>query len=110
MESSRPEAESNLRNNLALQALAKEENIQVDKKVLENKIKEISKELSNKKNIDPQKLRQVVQDDLLQEQLFEWLEQNNTVVDNNPDKKKTTKKTTKTKSKPDKNTTDSPEK
>ncbi|KGG14568.1 MULTISPECIES: trigger factor [unclassified Prochlorococcus] len=81
MESSRPEAEANLRNNFALNALAKELKIEIDEKVLENKLKEVRKELAGEKNIDQSKLKEVVKDDLLEEKLFEWLEENNTVVE-----------------------------
>ncbi|AAQ00859.1 MULTISPECIES: trigger factor [Prochlorococcus] len=108
MESSRPEAEINLKKNLALNALAEAENIKVDSQALEEKIKEVNIELANQKNIDQKKLRQVVQNDLLQEKLFDWLEANNTILEKKPKKalnekvksskpKNTQKKTDKTK-------------
>ena len=87
MESSRPEAEANLKNSFALQALAETEKIEVDEPTLETKLKEVKKELSAEKNIDQQKLRQAVLDDLLQEKLFAWLEENNTVVEKSLEKK-----------------------
>ena len=87
MESSRPEAEANLKNSFALQALADQEKIEVDEPTLETKLKEVKKELSAEKNIDQQKLRQAVLDDLLQEKLFAWLEENNTVVEKSLEKK-----------------------
>ncbi len=87
MESSRPEAEANLKNSFALQALAETEKIEVDEPTLETKLKEVKKELSGEKNIDQQKLRQAVLDDLLQEKLFAWLEEHNTVVEKSLEKK-----------------------
>jgi len=37
--------------------------------------------LSNEKNIDEDRLKEAITDDLLQEKLFVWLEENNTVVE-----------------------------
>jgi len=79
MDTSRPEAEQRLRRSLALKALAEAEGISVDDKALEAKIKEVSRGLSQQGNIDPQRLRQVVADDLLQKQLLSWLEANSTI-------------------------------
>ena len=42
MESSRPEAEANLKNSFALQALAETEKIEVDEQTLETKLKEVT--------------------------------------------------------------------
>jgi trigger factor len=79
MDTSRPEAEQRLRRSLALQALAKAEAIEVAETELEAKVKEVSRGISQQGNIDPQRLRQVVGDDLLQEKLLDWLESNSTV-------------------------------
>ena len=95
MESSRPEAEANLKNSFAISTLAKEEGIEIDKETLEKKLKEVNLELSGEKNIDQGKLRQAVLDDLLQEKVFDWLEANNTVIEKTPVESKT--KTDKTK-------------
>jgi trigger factor len=46
---------------------------------LEAKVKEVSRGISQQGNIDPQRLRQVVGDDLLQEKLLDWLESNSTI-------------------------------
>ncbi len=114
MESSKPEAESNLRKSLAITALAKQENIEVEKNTLEKKLSEVQKELGNEKNIDQQKLRQAVIDDLLQEKVFEWLEENNTVkekkaVKKSNSSKKTSKHEKKKQTKTDKINEDTPE-
>ncbi|MFM1812225.1 MAG: Trigger factor [Cyanobacteriota bacterium] len=84
MDTSRPEAEQRLRRSLALQALADAEGISVEDEALEAKVTEISRGLSQQGNIDPQRLRQAVADDLLQEKLLEWLEANSTISEKAP--------------------------
>jgi len=83
MDTSRPEAEKRLRRSLALQALAAAEAITVADDELEAKVKEVRRDLSKEGTqeaaIDPQRLRQVVADDLLREKLLAWLEENSTV-------------------------------
>ena len=105
MESSKSEAEKKLRQKLALNALAKSEKIEVSEKELNTKIKEVEADLklSNEKDIDPERLKQAISDDLLQEKLFLWLEENNTVIEKDSKKsspnsaeKSSKKKTTKT--------------
>ncbi|MEB3353484.1 MAG: trigger factor [Cyanobacteriota bacterium] len=81
METSRPEAETRLRRSLALKALAAAEAIEVEAEALEAKIKEISRGLSQQGNIDPERVRTVVADDLLQETLLDWLEANSTITE-----------------------------
>jgi len=102
MESSKGEAEKKLRQKLALNALAKSEKIEVSQKEINSKLKEVEADikLSNEKNIDEDRLKEVITDDLLQEKLFVWLEENNTVIEKSPEKtkdkseKKSSKKTT----------------
>merc|ERR1712159_662360 len=86
MESSRGEAEKNLRQKLALNALAKSEKIEVSQKEINSKLKEVESDikLSNEKNIDEDRLKKAITDDLLQEKLFVWLEENNTVIEKAP--------------------------
>ncbi len=105
MESSKGEAEKKLRQKLALNALAKAEKIEVPENEIKSKLKEVEAEikLSNEKNIDSDRLKEAISDDLLQEKLFVWLEENNTVVEKTPEKnsdqskeKSSKKKTTKT--------------
>ncbi len=95
MESSRPEAEDKLRQKLALQALAKAENIEVSDEEVKTKMSSLQSEISKERKIDPQKLKQLIRDDLLQEKLFEWLMANNSVVEKEVSKKKSTKSTAK---------------
>ena len=106
MESSKGEAEKKLRKKFALKALAKLEKIEVSDKEINSKLEQVEADikLSNEKNIDADRLKEAVTDDLLQEKLFVWLEENNTVVEKPPEKandqikeKSSKKKTTNTK-------------
>ncbi len=94
MESSKGEAEKKLRQKLALKALAKAEKIEVSQKEINEKLKEVEAdiELSKEKNIDEGRLKDAITDDLLQEKLFVWLEENNTVIEKAPDKSKSQSK------------------
>ena len=105
MESSKGEAEKKLRQKFALNALAKSEKIEVSDKEINSKLEQVEADikLSNEKNIDADRLKEAITDDLLQEKLFVWLEENNTVVEKPPEKakdqikeKSSKKKTTKT--------------
>jgi len=100
MQSSRNEAEDNLRRNFALQALASKEDIKISDSELEKKLKKVKTELGNDKKIDQTKLKQIVSDDLLEEKLLIWLEENNTVIEKETKKSKPSQaKNTKEKSK-----------
>ena len=81
MQNSRPEAEERLRRSFALTALAEAENIAVDDEAVDNKVEEVKKDLSADTKIDPARLRQAVMDDLIQEQLMSWLEENSTLTE-----------------------------
>ena len=81
MQNSRPEAEERLRRSFALTALAEAEGISVEDDAVDAKIKEVKKELAADAKIDPQRLRQAVMDDLIQEQLMSWLEENSTLTE-----------------------------
>ena len=98
MESSKGEAEKKLRQKLALNALAKSEKIKVPENEINSRIKEVENEikLSNEKKIDADRLKEAITDELLQEKLFVWLEENNTVIEKAPEinKSKSSKKTT----------------
>ena len=84
MQNSRPEAEERLRRSFALTALAEAENISVDDKAVDDKVEEVKKDLSADAKIDPARLRQAVMDDLIQEQLMSWLEENSTLTERAP--------------------------
>ena len=84
MQNSRPEAEERLRRSFALTALAEAESISVDDKAVDDKVEEVKKDLSADANIDPDRLRQAVMDDLIQDQLMGWLEENSTLTEKAP--------------------------
>ena len=88
MESSRPEAEERLRRSLALSALAEAESLKLEDPEIEAKMKEVKEQLSGERDIDPNRLRQAVIEDLLQEKLLGWLEENSTVSEKAPEKEK----------------------
>lgn len=85
MESSRPEAEERLRRSLALSALAEAEGLKVEDGDIDAKVKEVKKQLAGQGDIDPQRLRDAVIDDLLREKLLGWLEDNSTVTEKAPE-------------------------
>ena len=109
-ESTRPQAEKNVQRNLALKALAEKENITVDKKELDLKIKDYEDAISqSSKQIDIKKLTEVITNDLLKEKLIIWLEENSEVKEKTTKTSKATKtskttKATKTASKTTKTT------
>mgnify|MGYP003313784148 FL=1 len=68
MQNSRPEAEERLRRSFALTALAEAEDIKLDDSAIDTKLDEVKKDLSADAKVDPERLRQAVMDDLMQEQ------------------------------------------
>ena len=88
METSRPEAEERLRRSLALSALAEAESLKLEDPEIDAKVKEVSAQLTGERDIDPNRLRQAVIEDLLQEKLLGWLEENSTVSEKAPEKDK----------------------
>ncbi len=94
-ESTRPQAEKNVQRNLALKALSEREKITVEDEEIDQKMKEYEDEISKSpKQIDIQKLKDVVRNDLLQEKLITWLEENSAVKEINEKAKKSPTKTT----------------
>ena len=84
-ETSRPEAEQRLKRSLALKALATAEKIEVAADEIEAKVKELSRGFSESSRIDPARLRQAVQEDLMREKLMGWLESNATISEKAPE-------------------------
>jgi trigger factor len=85
METSRPEAEKRLRRSLALSALAEAEKIEVSEAEISARATELRRELGQRSDIDEARLRQAVNDELLQEKLLSWLEDNGTITETAPD-------------------------
>jgi len=80
-ETSRPEAEERLKRSLALKALATAEKLEVAAADIDAKVKELSRGFSESSRIDPNRLRQAVQEDLMREKLMGWLEEHSTVTE-----------------------------
>ena len=112
-ESTRPQAEKNVQRNLALKALSEKENIAVQKEEIDRKLKEYEDAISKaSKQIDMQKLTDVIRNDLLKEKLIIWLEENSEIkeknkkagktIKNKPESKSTVKAAKKTNTKKEK--------
>lgn len=77
-ERSRPEAVQQLQQTLALQEVAKLESISVESAEIEARVKELRTEYKGK-DIDLDRMREVVQEELLTEKILSWLEEHATV-------------------------------
>jgi trigger factor len=77
-ERSRPEAIDRIKRTLALGEVAKLEDLKIDEEVLTTRIKETMAELRGE-NIDPQRLREVLTEEMLKETILTWLEENWTI-------------------------------
>ena len=61
--------------------MAEAEGLKVEDGDIDAKVKEVKKQLAGQGDIDPQRLRDAVIDDLLREKLLGWLEDNSTVTE-----------------------------
>ncbi|AFY76431.1 MAG: trigger factor [Hydrococcus sp. C42_A2020_068] len=77
-ENSRPEAIERLKQTLILKEIAKVESIESEAEAVEAKIKELREKFSDRE-IDLERLRDMVQEDLLVEKTLDWLEEKTTV-------------------------------
>jgi trigger factor len=77
-ERSRPEAIERLRRSQALREVAKRESLQVEPAAVEARIKELMAEYSGQ-DIDMNRLREVVEEELLTEKIMSWLEEHSTI-------------------------------
>jgi trigger factor len=77
-ERSRPEAIERLKRSLALQEVAKRESIQVEKAAVETRVKELMAQYAEQ-DIDIDRLREVVEEELLTEKIMKWLEEHATI-------------------------------
>lgn len=78
-ESSRPEAESRLKRTMALGEIAKQEKIEVTAEELDTKVKETLEEIGGQQEVDPERLRAVLSEELLKEKILAWVEENSTI-------------------------------
>ena len=99
-ESSRPQAEKNLKRNLSIKALAEQEKISVEDKEIDIKMESYKEEIKKAPNkIDLNKLREVIKNDLIKERSISWLEKNAKITEKVGKPKTTTKTPTKSSSK-----------
>lgn len=75
---SRPDAIVRLKQSLALQEIAKRESLTVEPEAIQAKIKELMEQLSGQ-NVDPKRVREVVESDLIKEKAIKWLEEHATI-------------------------------
>ncbi|MEM1252091.1 MAG: trigger factor [Cyanobacteria bacterium P01_H01_bin.21] len=75
-ENAKPEATERLRRTLALGEVAKQESITVDEEAVVARMEEMMAEVDDPANIDRDRLKQVVNEDLLKEKILAWLSDN----------------------------------
>ena len=78
-ERTRPDALERLRRTLALGEIARQEDLKVDEAALQEKIDETVKAIEDPTQIDPERLQEVLHEELLQEKILDWLESQSTV-------------------------------
>ncbi|WP_008313296.1 trigger factor [Leptolyngbya sp. PCC 6406] len=76
---SRPEAVLRLQRTLALGEVAKQEAIAIDETALEARMAEMLAQVEDPHAVDQDRLREVVNEELLQETILDWLLEHNTV-------------------------------
>ena len=77
-EHARPEAVEKLKKSLILQEIAKAESITLEETEIEERSNEIKKQLEGQE-VDPDKLRTVVEEELITEKTLDWLQEKATV-------------------------------
>jgi trigger factor len=75
---SRPEAIDRLKRSLALQEVAKRESIKVEPAEIEARVQELMQQYSGQ-DIDRERLREVVEEELVTEKIMNWLEEHSTI-------------------------------
>ncbi|MBE9060053.1 trigger factor [cf. Phormidesmis sp. LEGE 11477] len=78
-ESSKPEAIERLRRTLALGEIAKQESIAVTDEEVTERTEEMMAEVDDPSQVDPERLDQVVNEDLLKEKILAWLKENSEI-------------------------------
>ena len=78
-ESSKPEAIERLRRTLALGEIAKQESIAVTDEEVAARTEEMMAEVDDPSQVDPERLNQVVNEDLLKEKILAWLKENSEI-------------------------------
>ncbi|NER80657.1 MAG: trigger factor, partial [Leptolyngbya sp. SIO1D8] len=78
-ERSRPDAIDRLKRTLALGEVAKQESLAIDDTDIKARMDEMLAEVKNPQEVDQERLREIVQEELLQEKILTWLLEKNTV-------------------------------
>lgn len=79
-ERTRPDAIDRLRRTLALGEVAKQESIEIDEEIVKDRINEAVQAIEDPSQIDPDRLQQVIREEVLQETILDWLEAHNTIT------------------------------
>ncbi len=78
-ESAKPEAIERLRRTLALGEIAKQESIAVTDEEAAARTEELMADVEDPSQVDPERLEQVVNEDLLKEKILAWLKENSEI-------------------------------
>ena len=78
-EHARPEAIERLKQFLGIKEVAKLQSITLEEEEIKAEEATVLKQLENPKEVDPERLREVVENDLLTKKTFTWLEEQSTV-------------------------------
>ncbi|NES95987.1 MAG: trigger factor [Desertifilum sp. SIO1I2] len=76
---SRPEALKRIKRALTLAEIAKRESLSVEAEAIDAKVQEIMTEYAGRQELDPERLREAVEEDLIKEKILTWLEERCTV-------------------------------
>ena len=77
-ERSRPEAIERIKQSLILQKIAEQQSIELEPEAIEKRIQEITEQLGERE-FDPERLKEVVTDELLTEKTLDWIQEKATV-------------------------------
>jgi trigger factor len=78
-ERSRDEAIGRIKRTLALAEIAKKESMQVETEALEQRFQEVLSQTRDRSNIDRDRLREALEEELLQEKVLNWLKEQSTI-------------------------------
>jgi trigger factor len=78
-ERSRPEAIDRLKRTLALGEVAKLEGLKIEPAAVNEKLRALLAEIEDTSNVDPERARNVVAEDLLKEKILDWLAEHSTI-------------------------------
>ena len=77
-ERSRPEASERIKQSLILQKIAEQQSIELEPEAIETRIQEITEQLAERE-YDPERLREVVAEELITEKTLDWIQEKATV-------------------------------